>query len=299
MDATDTSEAGQRVTWVGAIANLGLIVCKFVAGVLGNSQAMIADAVHSVSDFVTDAIVLFGVRFGRKGPDAHHHFGHARIETLASAGVGVALISVAVFLGYGATVAIYRHEEHNPTVLALAGAALSIVVKEVLYQYTIRVGRRIRSMAVQANAWHHRSDALSSVAVLLGIGGALIDENWHILDAVAALLVAFLIASVGVKVMWTALQEMVDAAPRAESVARIRSCLAGTAGVTDVHDLKIRMVGGQYQVQAHLVVDGDMTVREGHQIAVTATRCLESQFDQVGSVMIHVDPVADPEPTAD
>ena len=186
-------QAGRRVTLVGALVNGLLIVIKFTAGILGHSQALIADAVHSVSDLFTDVVVLIGIRMGRKAPDDKHQFGHARIETLSSAIVGLALIATALYLGLDAAANIYRHTEYHPTSLALAGAGLSIAVKEALYHYTVRTGRKIQSQLLVANAWHHRSDAFSSVAVLFGVAGTLINPAWHILDSFAALLVSFFI----------------------------------------------------------------------------------------------------------
>jgi len=216
---------GKRITWVGIAANALLIAMKFAAGGLGHSQALIADAVHSISDFFTDFVVLLGLRFGRKPPDETHHFGHGRIETIASAVVGVALIVVAVFIGVSATWNIYHHVERRPTWIAIAAAAISIVVKEILYRYTVIVGRRIRSQAVIANAWHHRSDALSSVAVLIGVTGAQIRPGWHILDAYAALLVSFFIVKVGIDVLGGAMREFADTAPKPEMIERIRGKL--------------------------------------------------------------------------
>ena len=282
--------AGERVTWIGVGTNLGLVVCKLVAAVVGRSQALVADAVHSVSDLLTDGIVLVGLRLGRKAPDADHHFGHARIETLASTLVGLALLVAGVVLGYDAGAAVHAHESTRPNVVALLGAALSIVVKEVLYQITAREGRRIGSQAVLANAWHHRSDALSSVAVLIGVGAALVNPDWHILDAFAALLVAFLVAGVGLRVIWATLREMVDTAPDVETVTRIRSCLEETPGIDGVHDLKIRVVGGRYHVQAHVHVDGDVSVWEGHRTARRASAYLAAGVEAVADVIIHVDP---------
>jgi len=284
------SRAGQRATWVAAGVNVLLMGCKFGAGLLGNSQALIADAVHSLSDLFTDLVVLFGLRAGRKGPDTDHHFGHARIETMASAVVGLALLAVAVYLGYGAALSIYHHTERHPTWLAVAAAALSIAVKESLYHYTVRVGRRIKSPALVANAWHQRSDALSSVAVLLGVAGAQIKPGWHILDAYAALLVSFFIVKVGLEVLWGSLREMVDTAPGAEVLDRVRSCVRRVPGVLEEHDLKIRSSGGLYQMQVHILVDGDLSVSQGHRIAKEVERCLYSDIEDVGQVIVHVDP---------
>ena len=189
--------AARSITLIGILVNGFLIVLKFLTGLFGQSQALIADAVHSFSDLFTDVVVLIGLRIGRKAPDENHHFGHARIETLASAIVGLALVATALFLGIKAAFNIYHHTEYHPTGLALMGAGVSIVFKEVLYHYTVRTGQRIKNQLIIANAWHHRSDALSSVAVLLGVAGARLKPSWHILDAYAALLVSFFIIKVG------------------------------------------------------------------------------------------------------
>jgi cation diffusion facilitator family transporter len=281
---------GERITWVGAAANAGLVAFKFVAGFLGHSQALIADAVHSVSDFFTDAVVLLGLRFGRKAPDADHHFGHARIETLASTVVGVSLLAVAVLLGYQASQNIYSHKQANPNWLALIGAGVSILVKEVMYQYTMRVGRRIRSQAVIANAWHHRSDALSSLAVLAGIGGILINPDWYVLDAFAALLVSLLIAKVGLEILWQSLKEITDTAPEPEVMERIHQCILGIEGVEGDHDVKVRISGGLYHAHVHIEVDGSLNVTEGHRIAKNVQQCLIEEIEEMGEVIVHVDP---------
>ncbi|MGB3998415.1 MAG: cation diffusion facilitator family transporter [Desulfomonilia bacterium] len=282
---------GERITWLGVATNILLIVVKFAAGVIGHSQALIADAVHSISDLFTDFVVLLGLRFGRKPPDESHHFGHGRIETVASAVVGLALVAVAIFIGVGAARDIYHHVERQPTWIAIAAAAVSILVKEILYQYTVRVGRRIHSQAVIANAWHHRSDALSSVAVLIGVTGAQLRPGWHILDAYAALLVSFFIVKVGIDVLWGAVQEFADTAPNPEVVENIRACIWGVEGVEGVHDLKVRSTGGIYEVQVHLEVKKTLTIAEGHIIINQARECLRDAVKDVGEITVHLDPV--------
>lgn len=282
---------GERATWVGAVANAFLIVAKGFAGVWGNSRALVADAIHSLSDLATDAIVLAGLRVGSKGPDADHHFGHARIETLAAAAVGVSLILVAGFLGYRSAWDIYLHVEQHPNWLAVVGAAVSLIVKEALYHYTVRVGRRIRSPAVVANAWHHRSDAFSSVAVLVGVTAAQVRPSWYIVDAVAALLVAVLIANVAISVLLDALREMTDAAPPAGVLAQIRAKILEVEGVQGVHDLKVRSSGGLYQVQVRVVVDSALTVVQGHRVAESVERGLRSGIGEVAEAIVHIDPV--------
>jgi len=288
-----SAQAGRSVTLVGAVVNALLILCKFAAGIFGQSQALIADAVHSVSDLFTDAVVLFGLMVGQKEPDEKHHFGHARIETLASAIVGLALIVTALYLGIGAALNIYRHTEYHPTSLALIGAGVSIALKEALYHYTVRTGRRIKSQLVVANAWHHRSDALSSVAVLLGVAGTLIKPSWHILDSFAALLVSFFIVKIGLDILGSSLREFTDTAPPPEILDKITDCTQSVEGVFDMHDLRVRTSGGLYQMETHIVVDGQLTVAEGHKIAKVVERCLAEEIEDLDRVIVHVDPAVE------
>jgi len=285
-----SEKAGRAVTLLGIFVNVFLIVLKFFAGIFGGSQALIADAVHSVSDLFTDAVVLLGIKIGSKPPDEEHHFGHARIETLASAIVGLALIATGLYLGIEASFNIYRHTEYHPTELALIAAGISIAFKEALYHYTVLIGRRIKSQLILANAWHHRSDALSSVAVLLGVTGAFIKPAWHILDAFAALIVSFFVIKVGLDILRKTLREFTDTAPRPEIIKKIMQCSLTVEGVMDAHDLRVRTSGGFYQVEIHIVVDGQITVAEGHRIAKTVERCLAEEMDDLSSVIVHVDP---------
>ncbi len=290
VSANEAIRQGRRVTLVGVVVNVMLVGIKFAAGIWGRSQALVADAVHSLSDLFTDLVVIFGLKYGRQAPDEDHPFGHGRIETLASAVVGLALIGVALFIGIEAARGIYRHEENHPAWTAAAAAALSIVSKEILYHYTVLVGRRIKSMSVVANAWHHRSDAFSSVAVLIGVGAAVIQPDWHILDAYAALLVSFFILKVGLDITWQSLKEVVDTAPSPEVTRKIESCARGVAGVRDVHDLRVRSAGGQLLMEIHVVVDGQMTVTDGHQIAKAVEGCLFEEIEDTTRVIIHIDP---------
>ena len=283
-------DAGKRVTLVGVVVNTLLILLKFVAGIAGNSQALIADAVHSISDLFTDAVVLVGLRISHKPPDKTHHFGHARLETLASTIVGFALVATALYLGINASLTIYHHNEYHPTLLALSGAGLSIVLKEALYHYTIRIARRIKSQLIVANAWHHRSDALSSIAVFIGVGATLIEPSWHILDAYAALLVSFFVVKVGLEILKDALREFTDTAPQPEVIGKIKQCALSVNGVYGTHDLRVRTSGGLYQMEIHIVVDGGLTVSEGHEIAKTVEECLIEDVGNFSRIIIHVDP---------
>ena len=287
---TESAIAGKRATLVGILVNALLIPLKFLAGQLGQSQALIADAVHSVSDLFTDLVVLIGLRMGRMAPDEEHHFGHARIETLASTAVGVVLIATALYLGIKAVWNIYLHTEYHPTRLALIGAGVSIALKEALYHYTVYTGRRIKSPLVVANAWHHRSDALSSVAVLLGVGGAQIKPSWHMLDSYAALLVSFFIIKVGLDIIRKTLREFTDTAPPPEILNKIVNCTTSVDGVIDTHGLRVRTSGGLFQVEAHISVDGQLTVSEGHQIAKTVERIITEGVADIDRIIVHVDP---------
>ena len=282
---------GYRITVVGALVNALLILAKLVAGFLGNSHALIADAVHSISDFVTDVIVLVGLYIGRKAPDDTHPFGHGRIETLASALVGVCLVAAGAVLGFDAALLIDHNTATSPTWLALVGALVSIVLKEFLYQYTVRVGRRIHSQVVVANAWHHRSDALSSIAVLIGVGATLIEPAWSSLDAWAAIFVSAIVIRVGLQIAWKAFKEMVDTAPSGEEQDEILDCVRSVEGVEQAHDLKIRSSAGMFLIQVHIEVDGDMSVHQGHAITRKVKECLFTQVDKTAEVIVHVDPL--------
>jgi cation diffusion facilitator family transporter len=294
VESNSTSATtGSKVTLVGVLVNTSLIVLKLVTGIIGNSQALIADAVHSFSDLFTDVVVLIGLKISNKPPDKTHHFGHARIETLASTIVGMALIGTALYIGIEACLTIYRHTEYHPTALALFGAGVSIVLKEILYHYTIRTGRRIKSQLIVANAWHHRSDALSSVAVFIGVAGTQINPSWHILDSFAALLVSFFIVKVGLEILRDAFREFTDTAPKPETIGKIQKCALSVNGVLDTHDLRVRTSGGLYQMEIHIVVDGGLTVSEGHKIAKAVEGCLIEDVGNFGSITIHVDPEID------
>lgn len=286
-------EAGRNVTVFGIWVNIGLFVLKIVCGIIGQSQALIADAVHSISDFFTDLVVLVGLKIGGKGPDQDHHYGHGRVETMASAVVGLTLIIVAAGLGYDAVKRLFEGTAAQPKTIALVAAAVSILSKEILYRYTVRVGRRIKSTVIQANAWHHRSDALSSIAVLLGVGAAKVRPEWYYFDSIAAILVSLLVLKVGADVIRECLKEFTDASPHPEIINRIVECAADVEGVRGIHDLKVRTVGGLYQMELHVVVDGQLKVTEGHRIAKKVEACLLESFDETDLVTIHVDPDED------
>jgi cation diffusion facilitator family transporter len=284
-------ELGKRVTIVGMGANLVLVAVKIGAGLEAKSQALIADGVHSVSDLFSDAVVLLGLRWGRRSEDEDHPFGHRRIETLASFIVGMMLCAAAVAMALSAGRDILHGKHAQPGVLALVIAAASVVAKEALYRYTIAVGRRIDSPALVSNAWHHRSDALSSIAVCVGVAGARLDPDWRILDAWAAIVVSALIVKVGISLVISSLKELVDTAPDQHVVDMINRCARKVKGVENTHDVRARTSGGKVFVEVHVEVDGELTVREGHDVAKAVERCLIDEVPRMEKAIIHVDPV--------
>ncbi len=282
--------SGFRVTWVGIAVNVVLIVFKLWAGLASRSQALIADGIHSISDLFGDFVVLLGLRWGRKSEDEDHQFGHARIETISSMIVGLLLILVGLGLIYNALNVVYSRESSIPSLFAIYAAIISIVLKEALYWYTLAVGKRLRSPALIGNAWHHRTDALSSVAVLVGVGATYLNPDWYLADVYAAMLVTIFILKVGVKLVWEAFKELSDTAPDKGIVARMLHEARDVEGVRQVHDLRARHSGPQIFAEVHIVVDPNLTVRAGHDIAREVKYRLLDHFEDITRVIIHVDP---------
>jgi len=299
--ARPLAEEGEirRITWIGLTGNLALAAVKFAAGWIGSSQAVVADAVHSLSDTATDLAILLGVRFWSAPPDEGHPYGHRRIETIITASIGVLLLTVAVGIGVHAVRSLRAERLHRPEWIALAGAALSIVVKEALYRWTLAVGRRVGSSAVVANAWHHRSDALSSIPALLAVVAALIRPGWAVVDSVGAVVVCFFIAHASWKIVGPALAELADAGAPRPVRERIDEVARSMEEVVSVHAVRTRRVGPGVFVDLHVTVDGTMTVRRGHQIAEEVKRRLLEYAPAVVDVVVHLEPEeAEPNRTA-
>lgn len=286
---------GLRVTWVGIGANLFLIIIKIYAGLLSKSQAMIADGVHSLSDLFSDFIVLLGLKWGRKVEDDTHQFGHGRIETLSSMIIGLILIIVGAALVYNGVMSIYNHAQTHPTIFTIIIAFLAIVIKEAMYWYTLIVGKRIKSLALIGNAWHHRTDAMSSVAVLFGVLAAYINPKWNLGDMFAALFVTYFIFKVGGRLLWSGLKEIIDTAPNKDIINQIFQFSSTSPGVREVHDIRARYFGGQILVELHVVVDPTLSVFEGHEIAATVKYTVMNCVDDVARVIVHIDPDIKPQ----
>ena len=287
--------AGLRATWVGVVTNVALVIFKLWAGTISNSQALIADGIHSLSDLFSDFVVILGFKWGRQAEDADHPYGHARIETISSMLIGLLLIIVGLGITYSAVLSIYSHEPSRPSMFAIYVAAISVLFKEALFWYTLRVGQRLKSMALIGNAWHHRADALSSVAVLAGVGAVYLNPNWYLADSYAALVVTFFVIKVGITLVWSAFKELADTAPDREVLNDLAECAARIEGVLQAHDLRARHSGSQIFVEVHIVVDPDLSVRAGHDIARKVKRSLLDSFSDVTRVIIHVDPELKPQ----
>ena len=284
-----------RVTWIGSVANLLLLVFKFVAGFLGHSAAMIADAVHSLSDFVTDIIVILFVHISGKPEDENHRYGHGKYETLATALIGIILFGAGLGILYNGTMSILDILRGNmpeaPSMIALVAAALSIIVKEILYRYTDIMGKKLNSQAVVANAWHHRSDALSSIGTLVGIGGAiLLGERWRILDPLAAVIVSFFIIKVAIKLIKPCLDELLERSLPAEVEDNICRIILSYPEVSSPHHLRTRRIGSHIAIEVHIRMDGATPLIEAHAIATTIEQRLREEYGKGTYVAIHMEP---------
>ena len=291
----DRQQQINKVTWWGAAVNLLLTACKIMAGIFGRSAAMVADGVHSLSDLSSDAVVLIFTRISSKAKDRDHEFGHGKFETLATVIISLILIVVGAKLmsnGIRSIHACINGEVlPRPGFIALAAAVVSIISKEILYQWTAAVGRKTGSTAVMANAWHHRSDALSSIGALLGIGGAIIlGDKWTILDPITSCVISVAIIVVAVKMALPSLAELLETSLPEDIEKEIMDIASSVPGVNDIHELKTRRNGMSFIIDAHVVVDPEMTVVEAHDIATNVEEALCGRFGPETQTSIHIEP---------
>jgi len=280
-------KTGLHVTIVGAVANIFLVICKFLAGYFGKSAALIADSIHSLSDLITDLVVLVSIKISNKPKDDEHPYGHGRAETIGATLIGVLLIGVGIGFAVKAAEIIHNGTIMVPTSIAIAGAVVSICVKEAAYRYTIHAGRAVESPVIVANAHHHRSDALSSVVVLIGIAGAL--SGFKVCDPAAAVAVAFFIIKVGFDIFWNGIQELMDASVSHDMRRKIETSILDTDEVVSFHDLKTRKISRDTLVEVHIQVDPYISVSEGHNIAENVRGRILSRMKNMGEVMVHID----------
>lgn len=296
MEDSERNKRIYKVTVIGSVVNLLLIIFKFAAGILGRSSAMIADAVHSLSDFVTDVIVIAFVKISGRPNDKDHEYGHGKYETLAALLIGVILLLVGFGIAYNGVTAIISviggEELPAPGMIALIGALVSILLKEGLYQYTAIEGRRLKSDAVIANAWHHRSDALSSVASAIGIGGAiLLGDKWTILDPVAGVLVSIFIMITAVQLIKPSLDELMERSLPESTELEIRNIVEGFNGVYNFHNLYTRKIGGYYAIEFAICMNAEVSVKDAHETISTIEEKLRERFGNRTHIMIHVEPL--------
>lgn len=292
----DRQKETYRVTIAGSIINILLLAFKFAAGILGHSAAMIADAIHSLTDFVTDAIVLVFVRLGSKPTDRDHDYGHGKYETLASAIIGVSLLVVGMMICYSGVTKTYHamcgEPLQQPGFIALAAAVASVVLKEWAYRFTVRVGRRCHSEAVVANAWHHRSDALSSVGTTVGIGGAIIlGEKWAVLDPLTAIVVSFFIMKAAWSVLSKAVGELTDGSLPKETEDEIEKIVSEDKDVSVVHNLCTRRIGNRIAIEMHVRMPGETSLYVAHRHATEIEKRLKQRFGADTHISIHLEPV--------
>ncbi|CCY15851.1 cation diffusion facilitator family transporter [Prevotella sp. CAG:755] len=294
--AAGRQHAIYRVTIVGAVLNLVLIIFKMLAGILGRSGAMVADAIHSLSDFVTDVIVLVFVRISNKPRDVDHDYGHGKYETLATALIGVLLfvVGVGVLAGGCSSILAYLRGETlgQPGMVALWAAVVSVVTKEWLYRYTRAVGRRANSKAVVANAWHHRSDALSSVGTMVGVGGAiLLGEDWRVLDPLAAVVVSVFILKVSADLVRPCVDELLEKSLPEDMERDITRLVLSAGGVAHLHNLCTRRIGNNVAIEFHICMDGNLSLTEAHRTASHIEELLREAYGERTHIVIHVEPL--------
>jgi cation diffusion facilitator family transporter len=280
----------RQVTLIGLVINVALSALKFAAGIVGNSQAVVADAVHSLSDTATDVAVLVGVKFWSKPPDECHPHGHRRIEFLVTIFIGLLLASVAFGLSYNALATLHEVQKGPPGAIAFFAAVLSIFTKEMLYRWTFAKGKEIKSTALIANAWHHRSDGLSSIPAALAVAGAALVPGFAFLDHLGAIVVSMFILQAAWKIVRPSVEQLVDRGAPEEICRGIEQLAFTTPGVQEVHAIRTRHIGSGIEVDLHVLVDPALTVEEGHQISEDVERRLIEYVSDVVDVVVHLEP---------
>jgi cation diffusion facilitator family transporter len=279
-----------KVTWVGLWVNVVLSILKILAGIIGNSRAVVADGVHTLSDLVGDVLLLIGVRFWSAPPDKDHPYGHQRVESLITLGIALILAFLGIGLVYEATLSMLAGTRGAVGLVAALAALLSIVIKEILYRWTVRKGKKLRSSALIANAWHHRSDALSSIPVFFSAGIAYIAPGLIILDLIGTIIVAVFLGSAAWKIAWPALNELADRGVCSKTRAKLLKTASAVPGVRDAHAIRTRFLGSDVQVDLHIMVDGNISVDEGHKIATAVEDALMAAGPDVIDALVHVEP---------
>lgn len=277
-----------RVTLIGSAVDLSLGVAKIIFGFIAHSQALIADGIHSISDLITDGFVLYAAAHGSREADEDHPYGHKRIETVATVGLGVALFGVAVGIAYDATLRLFEPERLlKPGMAVIVVAAISVISKEIIYRYSMTIARKYRSDMLRANAWHSRSDAISSLIVIIGVVGTMAGLDY--LDAIAAIGVALMIVKIAWDLMWSSVRELVDTGLEPERVDLIRKIIQSVDGVSSLHMLRTRRMGGDALADVHIQVNPSISVSEGHHISESVRSALIQEVEELTDVTVHID----------
>ena len=294
-ESEDRANKGVKVTYNGLIVNIILTAFKFLAGIIGQSAAMVADAAHSLSDLASDVVVILCFRYIKNPIDETHNYGHGKIETLSTAIVGSMLLVVIFFIASSSVEELLRFFRGEviprPAPIALIAAILSISSKELLYRYTLKVGKEIKSPLIIANAWHHRSDAFSSIGTMIGIGGAIfLGEKWRILDPLAALFVSVLILKVAIDILKDSISELIETSVDDKLKNEIFDTVSKVKGVKDYHKLRIRRIGNYYSMSLHILVDKSMTVKDAHDISYNVEEEIRKLLGPETIVTTHLEP---------
>ena len=295
MAARSREKSIYKVTLIGSLVNFLLMAFKFAAGILGHSSALVADAVHSLSDFATDIVVIVFVKISGKPEDDDHRYGHGKYETLATAIIGIVLFAVGIGLLVDGAIKVAAVLNGAtlpaPSMIALIAAAVSIVSKEILYRYTVRVGKNLNSQAVVANAWHHRSDAFSSIGTLVGVGGAIfLGERWRILDPLAAIVVSVFIIKVAMELIKPCIDELLERSLPVETEKKILDIITSFPEVSSPHHLRTRRIGNHIAVEVHIRMDGQTSLEDAHTMATNVEKRLKEEFGPDTHIGIHMEP---------
>ncbi|HJO96053.1 MAG TPA: cation diffusion facilitator family transporter [Victivallales bacterium] len=278
------------ITWWGMIINIFLALLKFILGYIGNSQAVIADGVHSLSDTITDIAIILGVKFWAAPPDTKHPYGHLKIETIVTAFISIVLVIVSVGIAYEAIVTIKEHKSHSDLWIAVIGPLISIIIKEALYRWNINTGKRIKSSSLIANAWHHRSDAISSLMAVAAVSISLISPNFAFVDNIGAVIVSLFIIKVAWDILSPAISELSDKGASEKIQSKIRKISLEVNNVKSVHAIRTREIGSCIYVDLHVLVDGKLSVEKGHYISDTVQKALIENIPEIIDVIVHIEP---------
>lgn len=291
MEVEQRHQVVKRVTVTGAVVNCLLAASQIAFGIIGQSQALLADGFHTLSDLLSDFVVLFAVKQSSMAADENHPYGHGRIETLATVLLGFLLVGAGLGIGFRGITSIIDSRQINPELITLFFAALAIFAKEFLYHYTIRSAKRIHSSLLESNAWHHRSDALSSIVVLVGISSQLLGIPY--MDALAAIVVATMISVMGFRLAKKAFAELIDTSLDNDLIGQVKELIEGNESVREIHSLRSRSMGGLGYVDAEILVNPRLSVSEAHHIAFSLEQGIKTSFPKIIDISIHVDPLTE------